>query len=108
MFKTSRVLEQAVDVRFFAEWQRPAFTTNRNMRMHVHMGLVQQALGLRDLHVAELGASTVKRRITGAGGSAQLFDCHAGLSPLRKPMIRSSVSLLFFISVILLVVDGPH
>lgn len=62
----------------------PSVTTNRHERMHVPMGLGQQALGLRDLHAAELVAPTEKRRITGAGGATQLPDSHADLSLLEE------------------------
>ncbi|MDO9253484.1 hypothetical protein [Hydrogenophaga sp.] len=58
---TSSVPQQAVDVRIFAAWLHPAFTTNRHERMHVYMGLGQQALGLRDLNAAEFGTTLLQQ-----------------------------------------------
>ncbi|HAX23186.1 MAG TPA: hypothetical protein DCY64_23265 [Hydrogenophaga sp.] len=58
---TSSVPQQAVDVRRFAAWRRPAFTTNRHERMHVHRGLGQQTLGLRDLNAAEFGTTLLQQ-----------------------------------------------
>lgn len=89
--------------------------------VHVQVGLGQQPLELgilrfelaqvlssRDLHAAELGVPLVKR------GMAEAAIAHSSLigmpasACLRKPMICSSVNLLFFMSVILRVVDGLH
>lgn len=46
-------------MRILAARRHTAFTTNRHERMHDHMDLGHQALGLRDLHAAELGAPVV-------------------------------------------------
>jgi hypothetical protein len=43
-----------------------------------------QALGLIDLHAAELGALLVKRRVAETAVAAQLLDRHAGLGLLEE------------------------
>ena len=88
--------------------------------MHVQVGLGQQplelgvlgfelALGFRHLHAAELGAPLVESGIAEAAVAAQLLDRHTRFGLPQEPnVICSSLKLLFYMSVILLVVDGLH
>jgi hypothetical protein len=54
------------------------------------------------LHPAELGPPLVKSGVTETAFAAQLLDRHTRIGFPQKPMICSSVNLLFFMPVILL------
>ncbi|MBB2777877.1 UNVERIFIED_ORG: hypothetical protein HNP28_003219 [Comamonas terrigena] len=66
-----------------------------------------QPLGIRGLHAAILGPPLVEGGVAEAALPAQLLDRQAGLGLPEKPddLFCSSVNLLFFMSIILLV-DG--